>query len=127
MKRLVADLEGAGATVRQVGAFEGLDEGPLRGGVRLCVDSQEVTVYVFKNDDQRAEVTSQIDRRDPTTFYGERITAVYEWSGKPRFWERDRILVLYLGRDQKTERLLTSVLGPPFARGRWPATIDHTC
>lgn len=108
---LVDALIAAGASVRQADRF---DAAPLPGdGVLLCVGPEDVRVYVFPTDQARAAAAGTIDARDPSHVG----TAIVEWTGNPRFWGRDRILVLYLGPDAATESLLTSIMGPPFARG----------
>jgi hypothetical protein len=53
-----------------------------------------------------------------------------DWIGPPRLWQRDRVLVMYLGDGAATETLLSSVLGPPFARGeggKSPGPPVDTC
>lgn len=108
---LVNALKVASAPVRQADRF---DPAPLPGqGVLLCVGREEVRVYVFPTDEARMAAAAGIDRTDPSHVG----TSIVEWTGNPRFWQRDRILVLYLGTDAPTEALLTSALGPPFARG----------
>lgn len=99
---------------------------PLPGrGVRLCVGGQEVSVYVYPTPEERAAVAARIDRTDPSNVG----TAIIEWRGDPTFWERDRLIVLYLGRDPGTEATLTEVLGAPFAsgQGRDPGPGGHDC
>lgn len=39
-------------------------------------------------------------------------------AGNPKFWQRGRILVLYLGNDPAVEGDINTVLGQPFARGQ---------
>lgn len=108
---LVNALEAASAPVQQADRF---DPAPLPGqGVLLCVGREEVRVYVFPTDEARLAAAASIDRTDPSHVG----TSIVEWTGNPRFWQRDRILVLYLGTDAPTEALLTSALGPPFAWG----------
>ena len=108
---LISALAAANAPVRQAETF---DPTPLRGqGVLLCVGREEVRVYVFASEQERATAATSIDPSDPSHVG----TSIVEWMGNPRFWQRDRILVLYLGTDAPTDRLLTSVMGPPFARG----------
>jgi hypothetical protein len=108
---LMADLSAAGATVRPAGTFAA---DPLPGtGTLLCVGKEPVRVYSYPSSDDRAQVAARIDPRDPSKVG----TAIVEWTGRPRFWQRDRVLVLYLGSDAAAEGLLTNVLGPPFARG----------
>ena len=108
---LVDALTAASVPVRQADRF---DAAPLSGqGVLLCVGSEEVRVYAFSSAQERANAATSIDATDPSHIG----TSIVEWSGNPRFWQRDRILVLYLGADAATEAALSSVLGPPFARG----------
>jgi hypothetical protein len=108
---LVADFSAAGATVRPAGTFAA---DPLPGlGTLLCLGKQPVRVYTYSSAAERAQVGARIDPRDPSKVG----TAIVEWTGSPRFWQRDRILVLYLGSDAATEALLTNLLGQPFARG----------
>jgi hypothetical protein len=108
---LIADLQRAGATTMRQGSFT---PDPLPGeGVSLCVNGQPVNVYVFASAAERKQASARIDRTDPFHIG----TAIVEWIGSPRFWERDRIIVLYVGPDPAVQTLLTSVLGPPFATG----------
>jgi hypothetical protein len=108
---LVSDLSASGASARAAGTFTA---DPLPGqGTLLCVGQEAVRVYSYASPEERAQVAARIDPRDPSKVG----TAIVEWTGSPRFWQRDRILVLYLGSDAATEALLTAVLGQPFARG----------
>lgn len=119
---LTADLQRAGAVLEPASQFAG-DPLPASGFL-ICVSGEPVRVYVFNSDQQRQQVSSTIDRNDPSKVG----TSIVEWMGTPRLWQRDRILVLYLGTKADTEVLLTSVLGPPFARGQGrPPMIADTC
>lgn len=108
----VADLRGAGATVTELGAFNPMPLGGL--GARVCVDGQTVRIYEFEAESERAAAAAGIDPADPSHVG----TAIVEWAGNPRFWQWDRVIVLYLGSDHAVEARITSVLGPPFARGQ---------
>jgi hypothetical protein len=119
---LTADLERARAVVKPASQFAG-DPLPASGFL-ICVSGEPVRVYVFSSAQERLKVTSTIDRNDPSKVG----TSMVDWMGTPRFWQRDRILVLYLGTKGDTENLLTSVLGPPFARGQGrPPMIPDAC
>ncbi len=108
---LAAALQAADATVRIEETF---DPEPLGGrGVLLCVAGQQVRVYVYETAEERAAVAARQDPRDPSNVG----TAMVEWAGSPRFWQRDRLIVLYLGSDPAVEAGLTSLLGEPFASG----------
>jgi hypothetical protein len=106
---LVADLVARGATARLGASF--LAE-PLQGeGVVVCVGAEALQVYVLKDHEAALAAASRIDRNDPSKIG----TALVDWAGTPRFWLRDRILVLYLGTDVATDAVLRALLGSPFA------------
>jgi hypothetical protein len=106
--RLIADLTAAGAAAEQVEIFSG---DPLGGtGALICIGSEEVRVYRVESDDDATEAAARIDPDDPS----EIGTAIVEWAGNPRCWQRGTILALYLGKDEDTESLLTEVLRSPF-------------
>lgn len=110
---LIGDLERAGATVRRLGSLPTMP--PLGGrGVALCVAGQKVRLNVYASVDEAARVADTIDATDPSHI-GDSIVS---WQSDPRFWQRDRVLVLYLGPEGATAQILTDVLGPPFAAGR---------
>ena len=116
-------LRAAGAEVRETGEFS---TEPLGGqGMGLCVAGQEVSVYLFPTPEEREAVATRIDPTDPSNLG----TSIVEWAGNPKFWQADRIIVLYLGNDPAVESGISSVLGQPFARGqgRDPGPNRHTC
>lgn len=90
----------------------------------LCVDGEDVRVFTYGSQEERAAFSAQIDPNDPTNVG----TAIVEWDGWPKFWQRDRIIVLYLGRDEGTIDLLTELMGDPFAQGQdRPQRLPGTC
>lgn len=118
-------LGDAGAAVREVGTF---DATPLTGtGTILCVDGQEVRVYMYETAEDAAAAASQINPTDPSQVG----TSMVSWAGAPRFWRADRMIVLYLGDKAAIELGLTSILGEPFAKGEGrvggPAPARHDC
>lgn len=118
-----AELRAAGAEVRETGAF---NTDPLGGqGLGLCVAGQQVRVYAYSTPEDREAVAARIDPTDPSNLG----TTIVEWAGNPKFWQADRILVLYLGSDLAVESGITTILGQPFARGqgRNPGPDRHTC
>lgn len=123
MAGLASALESAGADVRELGSF---NPDPLGGrGVILCVAGQEVRLYVFDTEKEREAVSTRIDPDDPSNLG----TVMVSWAGQPKFWQAQRLLVLYLGIDPAVEAGLTSILGQPFARGqgRDPGPGGHAC
>ena len=112
-----------GAEVRTTGDFS---TEPLGGkGIGLCVAGQEVSVYLYPTLEERAAVAARIDPQDPSNLG----TSIIEWAGNPKFWQADRLIVLYLGSDPSVESGITSILGQPFARGqgRDPGPNRHSC
>jgi hypothetical protein len=122
---LKADLRAAGATVEQVRTFPGRAL-PFAGlGVELCVDGQRVDTWVYDSVAERATDAALIDRDDPR-HVGD---AIAEWQGRVMFWERDRVIVLYLGGQPNVAQVLGSVLGQPVAQNPPGDTgpSDHDC
>ena len=110
----MADLVAAGASATLGSNF--LAE-PLPGeGVLVCVGKEPVQVYVLKDHEAALAAASKIDRNDPSKIG----TSIVDWAGTPRFWLRDRILVLYLGTNAVTDAALRTLLGPPFAEAHVP-------
>ncbi len=108
----MADVVASGATAR-VGS--GFLADPMPGeGVVVCVGTEAVQVYVLKDHEAALAAASRIDRDDPSKVG----TAIVDWAGRPRFWLRDRILVLYVGEDAATDGALRALLGQPFAESR---------
>ena len=85
---------------------------PMPGeGILVCLGVEPVQVYVLRDHEAALAAASMIDREDPSKVG----TAIVEWAGRPRFWLRDRILVLYIGDDAATDAALRGLLGEPFA------------
>jgi hypothetical protein len=111
---LIADLTGSGAAATMGSSF--MAE-PIGGeGRAVCIGPETVQVYEFIDHDAALAASARIDRQDPSNVG----TGIVEWNGRPRFWLRDRIIVLYLGRDEPTDATLRDLLGPPFAESNDP-------
>lgn len=82
-------------------------------GVNVCVNGEDVQVFAYSSQEERVVAARRISPTDPTHVGN----AIVEWQGSPKFWGRDRILVLYFGRTDAISALLVSVLGQPFAQG----------
>jgi hypothetical protein len=106
---LIADLGSAGATVTKGTTFS---SAPVGGeGTTVCVGTEVIRVYEFIDHEAALAASATIDRDDPSII----DNGVVSWTGRPRFWLRDRVLVLYLGADAPTDEALRTLLGPPFA------------
>jgi hypothetical protein len=111
---LIKDLNGRGTTAKLGSSF--LSE-PIGGqGTAVCVGAETLQVYEFIDHEAALAASAQIDRHDLSNVG----TGIVEWNGRPRFWLRDRIIVLYLGEDEPTDAALRDLLGPPFAESREP-------
>src|SRR5215207_413571 len=111
-EKLIVDLEAAGAEAR-VGALFAGDPFDAQGGL-MCVGSEPVQLYVFGSVRAREEAARLIDPANPSDMG----TTMVDWNGRPRLWQRDRMIIVYLGEDAATETLLRGVLGEPFASGQ---------
>jgi hypothetical protein len=108
---LVDDLVDAGAEATVSDSFDGT---PLANeALVVCVNRQDVRVFVYASEQERAAASAQIDPSDPSHVG----LSIIEWDGWPKLWQRDRIIVQYLGSDPDTIELLTELLGDPFAVG----------
>lgn len=112
--RLIGEINDAGIATDPVDTFTTY---PLGGtGTLICVGTEEVRIYLFNDEAAAIEVAMRIDPADPSNLGN----VIIEWAGRPRFWQRGPMLVLYLGEDAATENLLNALLGPPFAEGAGP-------
>jgi hypothetical protein len=108
----VADLTAAGVTATE-GSFFSTD--PIGGeGKTVCVGEETVQVYQFIDHEAALAISRKIDPRDPSKVG----SSLVDWAGVPRFWLRDRVIVLYLGQDAATDAALRALLGQPFAEGQ---------
>jgi hypothetical protein len=107
----IADIRDTGAEAEVADSFDGEPLASVQ--TLICVDREEVRVFTYGTVQERAAASSRIDPEDPTKIG----TAIVEWVGSPRFWQRDRIIVLYLGTDESIIDVLTDLIGDPFAVG----------
>ncbi len=111
---LVLDLTSAGAVAKVGSPF--LAE-PIGGqGMTVCIGAETLQTYGFIDHEAALAASTKIDKDDPTKVNG----GVVDWVGAPRFWLRDRIIVLYLGDDAQTDAALRALLGRPFAQSTEP-------
>ncbi len=119
---LVDDLTDAGVDAAVRDTFDG--EPLAVQQTIVCADGEDVRVFVYGSEPEAAMAAAMIDPNDPTNIG----TAIVEWDGWPKFWQRDRIIVLYLGRDEATIETLTNLMGERFAEGRdGPRRLPAPC
>ncbi|GMR02783.1 MAG: hypothetical protein BMS9Abin20_1131 [Acidimicrobiia bacterium] len=115
---LVADLKALGVVVEDTGSFSTIFLGGR--GLTYCIDGQQINVWEYPSQDDRKAASRLIDRNDPSSIGNSMV----EWRGDPTFWQRDTILVLYLGKQAATLNVLNELLGPAFAEGRGRSSPD---
>ena len=77
---------------------------------RLRVAGDDVHVFQYATADEAVSEASQI------SVAGSPIaTTQITWMSPPRFYRKDRLIVLYVGTEPKVAHALEAVLGPPFA------------
>lgn len=109
---LVTDLKALGVVVEATGSFSTIFLGGR--GLTYCIDGQQINVWEYPSQTDRKAASRLIDKNDPSSIGNSMV----EWRGDPTFWQRDTILVLYLGKRPATVEVLDKLLGPAFAEGR---------
>ncbi|MEO6350081.1 MAG: hypothetical protein ABIP53_05465 [Candidatus Limnocylindrales bacterium] len=108
---LVDDLTDSGVDAQIGDSFVG---DPLATQQTIvCANGEDVRVFVYGTPEESVAAARTIDPDDPSHVG----TSIVSWDGWPKFWQRDRIIVLYLGRDDGTIDVLTQLMGDPFAQG----------
>ena len=79
---------------------------------RLSVNGEDVHVFEYPSDGS-AERQAQLISPDGSSFGSTAIS----WVSTPSFYRRSSTIVLYVGRTSEIAKVLTNVLGPPFAGG----------
>jgi hypothetical protein len=105
---LLDALRAAGAAVEPTGEMEQ----PFLSvpAQQIMVNGGNVQVFEYPSADAAAADAAQISPDGSST-----STTMITWIEPPHFYRNDRLLVLYIGSDEATQELLTSLLGPQFA------------
>ena len=74
------------------------------------VGTETIQMYEYADAKAMATDTSKVSPDG-----GSVGTSMMSWVGPPHFFKKGRILVLYVGNDQKTVDVLASAMGPQFA------------
>ena len=83
--------------------------------IRLSVAGDEVDVFEYAT---AAAARNEMAHVSPT---GSPVgTYQVTWLAPPRFYRKDRVIVLYVGTNPAVVRALDAILGPPFAGLRRP-------
>ena len=79
---------------------------------RVQVAGTDVFVFQYPNGDAAAAEAARVTPDGQPS-----PTARIMWIGKPHFFRKDRIIVLYAGCADNIAGVLTAALGPPFVVG----------
>lgn len=105
---LISKLRAAGASVEVVGE---VDQPFLSvTGTMIKVHGEDVQVFQYANA-AAADAEAAPISRDGTAVGTRKI----HWIGSPHFFKQGRVLVLYVGNDEKVKNTLEAVLGRQFA------------
>ena len=105
--------------LRQKGATVEIAPDPVEqpffsvAGTSVVVNDAPVQVYEYANENEAAAQAAKISP-DGYEIGG---TTMVTWIEPPHFFRTGRIIVLYVGTDEKTLALLTELLGAQFAGG----------
>jgi hypothetical protein len=82
------------------------------------VNDAWVSVFEFASGQAAATYASHLSGGDYIDPASHRYIVI-DYAASPHFYRMGTILVVYVGTDQQTLQLLTSVLGPPFTEGHF--------
>ena len=107
---LIRALEQRSATVMRMEKMPREQHCLSIGPVRLVVNSQDVLAFEYVSAEAANAAASRVSR-DGGTIGG----CSFQWLGPPRFYKKDRMIVLYVGTTQAVIEILNDVLGAQFA------------
>jgi hypothetical protein len=111
---LIGALRQKGATVVRGEQFPPESHCLSVGALRLVVNGQNVYVFEYASADAANRDASMVSP-DGGTINGTDRACAFSWIGPPRFYKKDRLIVLYAGTNQELIRTLDGLLGRPFA------------
>ncbi len=88
-------------------------------GTVLRVDDQRVQVYEYATDADAREDAARFSP-DGAWVSSDIGSTLVNWLATPHLYRAARLIAVYVGDDQPTQRLLEGVLGVPFAGGANP-------
>lgn len=77
-------------------------------------DGQTIELFTYASPGAATRETERIGPDGGTFYDGNRVTYI-EWVAPPRFYRRNRVIVLYVGDHSPLVDALREVLGAPFA------------
>lgn len=108
VEELIAALEGQGVSMTKGEQFEQA----FFSVPALLLNTDETSIQVFQYADQAAAQTdAELVAMDGSSVG----TSMPFWVGDPHFYQKSRLIVLYLGSDENLLSALEAVMGPQFA------------
>ena len=111
---LIGVLQQQGATVVPMEHLSRESHCLSVGAVRLAVDGENVYVFEYESA-EAANTDARTVSADGDAINGAGRACSFFWIGPPRFYKKDRLIVLYVGTNQDLIRMLDGLLGRPFA------------
>lgn len=111
---LISALEEQGATVVRMGQMPPESHCLSVGARRLSVNGENVYAFEYESAAAANRDASMVSSDGSTIGSTGRACSIL-WVGPPRFYKRDRLIVLYVGTNQDLIRILDGLLGRPFA------------
>jgi hypothetical protein len=111
---LTTALTEQGATVVRLEQMPATSHCLSVGALRLSVNGENVYVFEYESADA-ANMDASTVSPDGSAINSAGRGCFIRWTGPPRFYKKDRLIVLYVGSNQDLIRTLDRVLGPPFA------------
>ncbi|MDP2729524.1 MAG: hypothetical protein Q8O55_03460 [Dehalococcoidales bacterium] len=118
-ERLVDGLREAGATVEEAGETELPGAGtPIFSVTSKITSVNEENIWMLEfSDEATAKAEAKFVSPDGFNLSGPGIGVHVDWIAPPHWYNKGRIIVLYVGRNQATIDLLENLLGEQFAGG----------
>lgn len=104
----VDNLKKEGANVKPSGQVDG--SAFSTDGEVINVDGQDVQVYEYQSEAEAEKVAATISKEGSSVG-----TSLMTWIDEPHFYEKGKIIVTYIGKDEKTISTLEKVLGKQIA------------
>ena len=104
---LIDALRASGLTVNPVARVQQ----PVLSGTGDTVQVNSETIQIYEYPDAKAAQDDAAKVQPNGTVPGVSVT----WSGQPHFYLKERIIVVYPGKDQTILTALEAALGKPFA------------
>jgi len=105
---LLAALQASNATAEIAGSV--VQDFFSPEGSLITVNGADIQVFEYESAEMMEQEAAQVSSDGSSVG-----TTMVTWMDSPHFYKAGRIIVIYIGSDEKTLNLLQAVLGPQFA------------